>query len=275
MPHNNQGNDDDQKILDYLERSDPNEFDEFMGIVEKVIAKSLPRLTRKINSYGSNFDADDVLSKGLERAIKWLMDQFMGKDTPFQFSRSYRLQTLDDWILHVIGKPGAGPGSGTFGPAIKGFKKRCETDVSIEANPGLIEEQSYTDDSDEDNNVIENAVLALPARQQFVIRLTFDLHSYPVLTADTIAKLAEEMANHSATPESVFCNEVSKIRRRAKALRLDDSLRQCVLTQKDIGTLLDISDRQVRNLKEDALEALRKNWDADSLPQMMLGIKAA
>ena len=254
---------DDQKILDYLERRDPCEFDDFMDIVEKRIAEILPELKRVIDSYGSNFDADEVLSKALDKAIRWLWDQFMGKETPFEFSRSHQLHTLDAWLLRVIGKPGSGPKSGVIGPAIQSFKRHSEKFQSIDLNPNLIVNEQFYEAVFDDCDMIEKAVLNLPVRQQFVIRLAFDLHKYHVLTVESIVELAKEIVSTSNNSSRFSVHDVSKIRRRAKTLRFDDSLRNCMLSQQDIGTLLDISSRQVRNLKADALEALRKNLVAD------------
>ncbi len=70
-------------------------------------------------SYGSNFDPDEVVSRTLEKGTIYLYHQFIGKQVPFRFSRESGVEDLGDWLLCVVGRPGADARSGAIGGEIQ------------------------------------------------------------------------------------------------------------------------------------------------------------
>lgn len=96
---------------------------------------------------------------------------------------------------------------------------------------------------------IEALTEALKPRQQFVVCADFGFHNEGPLDGAAIARLASKVRLPSP--------EIRKMRRRAGAVWPAGAKPSTRLSHAQIGQLLDVSERQVHNIKRDALDTLR------------------
>ena len=242
----------DELLLDLLERRDPNEFDRFMAVVGQRLEEILPTLRWAARSFGANYDPDEVLSAALERGVTSLYDQFRGKKTTFVFSRQNNVTELNVWLLCVIGRPGAGKRSGLIGTHIQRIKRERTLFVAITEDDTEIPDRGDEGASFEELSLRgEKELCLLRPQEQFIFRLGFGLHDESELGARSIAAIASRCGFPA--------REVNQIRRRAAMLFSGQEKPPKNLSQKQIGAMLDISDRQVGIIKAITLTALRQS----------------
>jgi RNA polymerase sigma factor (sigma-70 family) len=238
--------DDDCAIHDLLERRAPDRFDAFMQVVGRALHAMRPSLKRRLRRYGSVIDADEAISAAIERAVTYLRGQYLGHDVQFRFARSFGL-SFQAWVacivrlvaLEQIKKGSRNPGNPSStgdGPA----------DVESVAAAETIESETEALKKALD---IEALTEALKPRQQFVVRADFGFHDEGPLDGPAIVRLASKAQLPS--------REIRKMKRRAGAICPEGAKPSTRLSQAQIGQLLDVSERQVHNIKREALIALR------------------
>ena len=232
--------DDDCAIHDFLERRAPDRFDAFMQVVGRALHRMVPSLKRKLRRYGTVVDADEAIGAAIERALIYLRSQYLGHGAQFQFTRSFGL-SFEAWVACIL----------RFA-ALERVKqgKRSAADDLEEMEPAAASEtiESQTEALKKALD-IEALTEALKPRQQFVVCADFGFHNEGPLDAAAIVRLASKVRLPSP--------EIRKMRRRAGGLWLAGAKPSARLSNAQIGQLLDVSERQVHNIKRDALDTLR------------------
>jgi DNA-directed RNA polymerase specialized sigma24 family protein len=240
--------DDDCTIHDFLERRAPDQFDAFIEVVGRALHKIRPSLQRRARRYSGAVDGDEVVGQAVERALTYLWAQYRGDDAPFRFLRSYGL-TFQVWVLRILRLV-------ALEQIRKGKRNPCAPagaafdleDVESVAVAGTVE--CETDALKKALN-IEALMNALTPRQRLVLCADFGIHNEGPLDGAAIIRLASKVRLPSG--------EIRKMRRRAAAIWSQGVAPTIRLSQAQIGRLLDVSERQVHNIKRAALEALRSS----------------
>jgi DNA-directed RNA polymerase specialized sigma24 family protein len=243
---------DDCAIHDFLERRPPDRFDAFMQAVGRALHAMLPSLKRKARRYGGAVDVDEAVGQAVERALTYLRGQYLGDAAAFRFDRSFGL-SFQAWVLRILRlvaleqirkekrSPSNAGGTGgdledleraePFAAVAAAETVACETEVRWKA----LDIEALTD--------------RLKPRQQFVVCADFGFHNEGPLDGAAIARLAAKVG--------LPAGEVRKMRQRAATVWPAGAKPAHRLSQAQIGRLLDVSERQVHNIKRDALNALR------------------
>ena len=235
--------DDDCAIHDFLERRAPDRFDAFLQVVGRALHRMVPSLRRRLRRYGSAVDADEAIGAAIERALIYLRSQYLGHDVHFQFTRSFGL-SFEAWVARILRFAAL--------EQIKQVKRSPgnAADDLEEEEPAAASEtiESQTEALKKALN-IEALTEALRPRQQFVVCADFGFHNQGPLDAAAIVRLASKVRLPSP--------EIRKMRRRAGELWPAGAKPSARLSHAQIGQLLDVSERQVHNIKRDALDTLR------------------
>jgi hypothetical protein len=96
---------------------------------------------------------------------------------------------------------------------------------------------------------LESALSKLPSREQFVMRAGSGVHQAGALNVDGVHRLAVMVRLNKPRP--------AVLRRRAQLLLANAQLPPARISAEEIGHLLEIGERQVRNIKKSALIALQ------------------
>lgn len=239
----------DTSIAQMLTARDPAQFDAFTALVGRAIVAAMPELERRVGAYRQNlgdyFDAEDVISRGVEDALSLLMDDYLGRSTRFRFDPSYGL-TFKHFLMRVVGRPGGGAVSGRAGDEFTRALRRSQRHVPLEPLISLLAapEPEIVDPT---IDALSKTLKALPALEQFVLRARFGLHGQRQLDADGIDVLCREVGLPSP----------SRRKLRERAQQQGTVRRSATLRMNEIAALLDVSTKQVNTIKNRAFGRLR------------------
>ena len=233
--------DDDCAIHDFLERRAPDRFDAFMQVVGRALHRMVPSLKRKLRRYGSVVDADEAIGAAIERALIYLRSQYLGHGAQLPVHPVVRALVRG---LGGVHPPFRCSRTGQAGQARA--PRTTWRRMEPAAASGTIESPTEALKKALD---IEALTEALKPRQQFVVCADFGFHNEGPLDAAAIVRLASKVRLPSP--------EIRKMRRRAGGLWPAGAKPSARLSHAQIGQLLDVSERQVHNIKRDALDTLR------------------
>jgi hypothetical protein len=240
----------DTVIAGYLERRDPAEFEAFLDTCGDAMMVYMPDVTAKLRRLHSVLDVNEVIGKSFERALENLTRQFHGEEDGYFFDP--KVKKFRGWFLGVVGYPGQGRQSGVAGSEFNRFaRERARQEPFEEALLIQSENNPSIDDEHSNLDALERALKKLRPRPAFVLRASYGVHTERLLDPIGIRRLALFVKLDDPTPR--------QLHRRAQHLFPPHHVPSETLTDSEIGALLDVGDRQVRNIKKAAIAELRRS----------------
>jgi hypothetical protein len=192
---------------------------------------------------------DELIGVSFEQALLNLRSQFSGAEDGYFFDP--KIKTFKGWFLGVVGYPGKRRLSGVAGSEFNRLARE-------RARQGPFEDALHVQSQDARSiegareprqDALEWALTKLRPRPAFVLRASYGVHGERLLDPTGIKRLALFVKLDDPSPR--------QLHRRAQLLFSHDHLPSEKLSDGEIGALLEIGDRQIRNIKKAAIAELR------------------